>query len=70
MFKRKHPATGHRSIVNLKSGEAVDGVITQVTDDCYVIMGASLLTPGQNPSTMDGTVLVERENVSFIQLHG
>ncbi len=55
-------------IVNLKSGEALSGVLWQTRGRWYTLKNAALLTAGQKPTPIDGEAVIDRSNISFIQV--
>lgn len=56
-----------RAIVNLKSGQAIDAVLTSIEGEYYFLRDAQLLEDGLTPAAMDGEVLVHVSEVDFIQ---
>lgn len=54
--------------MNLKSGEALRGVLTRKTGPLLELRQVELLEAGKPPIPMDGASLVERSNVAFIQV--
>ncbi len=56
-----------RVVVNLRSGRAVEGVITAQDGPLLCVKDARLHEPGAEPSRVDGEVVVERSQVDFIQ---
>lgn len=58
-----------RVIINLKSadGKAIDGVLVGHAGPVLLVKGATLLRAGHEPVSMDGEVVVDRENIDFIQ---
>lgn len=59
-----------RVVVNLRSGRAVEGVITDRDGPLLVIADARVHEPGSEPSRVDGRVVIERAQVDFIQSLG
>lgn len=59
-----------RVVVNLLSGRAIEGVITDRDGPLLLIKDAVLHEPGAQPARMDGEVVVERTQVDFIQAVG
>lgn len=68
MFNRRPPLLGRTVLVNLRSGNAVGGVVTHDGKDCLVVRGVTVHEPGSDPAPADGEVLIERTNVDFIQM--
>jgi hypothetical protein len=62
----------HRSvIVNLRSGNAVRGVLVDERGPLIEIRKASVFEPGKpQPIEVDGTVVIERSNIDFVQVVG
>ena len=56
-----------RAILNLKSGQAIDALLTDVDGEYYFLRNAQLLEDGLTPAAMDGEVLVHLSEVDFIQ---
>lgn len=57
-------------LVNLHSGRAFRGALVEVRGDLLMLKNAALIEPGSDPIPVDGTVVVERRNVDFIQVIG
>lgn len=55
-------------IVNLKSGETLSGVAWQTRGRWLTLRRAALLTAGQPPAAIDGEVVIDRSNISFLQV--
>jgi hypothetical protein len=66
----KHPGLNRKVMVNLYSGNAIEGVLTQKTRDLYLVRAAILHEPGSEPVPMDGEIAIEPVNVDFVQLLG
>lgn len=56
-----------RVIVNLVDGSAIDGVFFKQDGPLLVITNATLLEPGAQPVELDGDLVIERNQVRFIQ---
>lgn len=56
-----------RIIVNLKSGQSLDGVLIRQVGQLLFLREAMLLGAGDNPIQIDGEVIVERSEIDFIQ---
>lgn len=67
MFK-KNPAIRHKVLINLLSGNGIEGVITQQVGHHYVLKGATVHEVGQQPAPADGEIVVDAANVDFIQI--
>jgi hypothetical protein len=62
--------TRRRVLVNLQDGKAFSGVLWAKRGPLLVLRGAELLEPGCDPAPLDGDVLIERPQISFIQTSG
>lgn len=68
MFRR-HPAIGRKVIVNLFSGNAIEGVMTHRVADQYIVRAAVLHQPGTDATPpADGEIVIDAANVDFIQM--
>lgn len=54
-------------IVNLKTGRAFSGVVWEERGDLLVLRAAELMEPGRQPVTVEGDVVLDRQNIDFIQ---
>lgn len=64
-------AVRDRVLVNLQNGEAVTGVLWSRRGRLTVIRDAAVMTPGQrDPRPVDGDVIVDRAQVTFVQRVG
>jgi hypothetical protein len=65
-------ATGlrRRVLVNLVDGRAFTGILHARRRNLLVLKNASLLEKGLSPVELDGTVVVERDRVDFMQVAG
>lgn len=57
-----------RVMINLKSGQAIDGLLVRHDGPLLFIAEASLHEGGGSPVPLDGQALVERQNIDFIQI--
>lgn len=57
-----------RVVVNLKSGQAIDGLLTRQQGPLLFISKATLHEGGDNPVPIDGEAVIERQTVDFIQI--
>lgn len=66
----QHPAIARAVVVNLISDKdaAVSGVLWQSRGAYLVLKRAELLRPNQAPLPIDGEVVIDRANVSFLQV--
>lgn len=58
-----------RVVVNLKSGAAVEGVLYR-TGSPLEVKDATVHEPGAEPAKADGSILIDRANVDYIQIVG
>lgn len=70
MLAFRRLALRRRVLVNFKSGKAVEGILTRKAGPLLEIRQAQLHEAGRPPVPMDGTVLIERSNVDFMQVVG
>lgn len=69
MFNRRRPSLlNRRVLVNLVSGNALDGVCTHECADGLVLRGVTVHAADSEPAPADGEILVDRINVDFIQV--
>lgn len=54
-------------IVNLKNGRAFRGILWSENGDLLVLRNAVLFAAGEEPTDVDGDVIVERHDIDFIQ---
>jgi len=59
-----------RVLVNLTGGQAVEGVLWTRSGRSVVLKDARLHEVGAEPVSMDGEVVIDRDKVDFIQIHG
>lgn len=58
----------HRRVVlNLKSGHAVAGYVTERKGDLFVVRDAQLAEPGSDPVAVDGELVVDKHEILFVQ---
>jgi hypothetical protein len=64
------PAIYQTVVVNLiaEPDTAISGVLWKARGPWLVLRKASLMKPSLQPMTIDGDVIVHRDNVSFIQV--
>lgn len=62
-----NPALDRKVIVNLDSGNAIEGICTKVKPT-YLIRAAILHTVGSEPTPVDGEISIDPINVDFVQL--
>lgn len=56
-----------RVLVNLHSGRAITGVLWARRGRSLVLKSAELLEPGNAPVVMDGDVILDRDQVEYVQ---
>lgn len=57
-----------RVIVNLQSGRAFRGVLYETRGTLIHLKNAELIEPGMSPVPIEGSILIERGHVDFIQV--
>lgn len=66
---RKHPAIGRKVLVNLFSGNAIEGVLTHRVADQYILRAALIHEPGSDATPQaDGEIVIDAANVDYIQM--
>jgi hypothetical protein len=55
-------------LLNLKTGEALSGVLWSTNGPWFVLRQASALTVGSKPAAIDGEAVVHRDNIAFVQV--
>jgi hypothetical protein len=61
------PVLARRVVVNLKSGRAVDGLLVKRSGDLLFLREATALEPGAEPARLDGSAVIARADIDFIQ---
>lgn len=70
MLRSHRYVVRRRVIVNLKTGNAIAGVIVRQAGELLVLKDAELHEPGSSgPVPIDGEAVVSIANVDFIQAH-
>lgn len=59
--------TRTRVVVNLKTGVGVEGVLYR-TGSPLEVKDATVHEPGAEPAKADGSILIDRNNVDYIQI--
>lgn len=68
MFKR-HSAVGRNVLVNLFSGNAIEGVCTFDGRKAMILRGAVVHEPGvEQAMPADGEVRIDQANVDYVQM--
>ncbi|UXE04978.1 RNA binding protein [Gordonia phage Lton] len=58
-----------RVVINLKSGTAVIGVVTEKKRTFCVVRDAAVVAPGApGPTPADGEIVVDRGEIDYIQI--
>lgn len=70
MLAWRRVALHHRVSVALKTGKAITGVLVRSRGPLLELADAHLLEGGRPPQPLDGTVVIERTNVDFVQVLG
>jgi len=66
---RRHRAVDRKVLVNLRSGNAIEGVCTYDGRDQMIVRGALVHeVGGQGAVPADGEVRIDRANVDYIQM--
>lgn len=60
--------TRQRVLVNLIDGRAFDGILFRRRGPLLELRDVQLLEPNSEPVSVDGSVIVERPRVAFIQV--
>ena len=57
-----------RVVVNLRSGQAIQGLLVRQSGPLLFLAEAQLLEGNSNPVPIDGQAVVERPGIDFIQI--
>lgn len=57
-----------RVVVNLRSGQAVDGLLVRQAGPLLFIAEGQLMEGNSSPIPLDGQAVIERQNIDFIQV--
>jgi small nuclear ribonucleoprotein (snRNP)-like protein len=60
----------NKVLVNLKTNKAFKGVLTEEKGKVIVLNDVELIEPNTESVKMAGSVLIEKENIDFIQIIG
>jgi hypothetical protein len=55
-------------LINLKTGEALSGVLWKTRGRWMVLRNATLMVESQAPRKIDGDAVIDRANVAFLQV--
>lgn len=70
LFATRRLATRKRVLVSLRSGSAVTGVLWARKGRSLVLKSAELLEPGTEPVPLDGELVLDRDQVDYMQVAG
>lgn len=56
-----------RVLVNLTTGQAIEGVLLRQSGPLLIVANATLLEPDSEPAPLDGEAVIERDRVAFVQ---
>lgn len=70
VFSTRRLASRQRVLVALRSGRAVTGVLWARRGRSLVLKSAEMLEPGQEAILMDGDVVLDRDQVEYVQVAG
>jgi small nuclear ribonucleoprotein (snRNP)-like protein len=57
-------------VVNMESGRAFEGILYAKRGPLLILRNVVMHEPGAAPTSVDGGVVVERDQVEFIQIVG
>ncbi|KIQ15331.1 hypothetical protein [Rhodococcus sp. MEB064] len=64
----KNLVVHRRVMINLKSSTAIEGVVTTSRGRLIEVKDAVVHQTGTQPAPVDGSIVIEKEHVDFIQL--
>lgn len=69
-FSQRPPCVLRTVIVNLKNDReaAIRGILWETRGPWFTVTEAQLLTSGAAPAPLDGSAVVHRDNVAFLQV--
>lgn len=70
VFAARRLASRRRVLVSLRSGRALTGLLWARRGRCLVLKSAELLEPGAEAVPMDGDVILDRDQVEYVQVAG
>lgn len=70
MYPFRRFVVHRRVVVNLRSGRAIEGVVVERDGPLLVVADARVHEPGADAQAMDGRVVIERDQIDFIQALG
>lgn len=68
MRRRRRSLERKFVLVALKSGASLRGVLWSHAGDLYVLRHAEYLEPHREPVILDGSLVVDLDNVEFVQV--
>lgn len=68
MFAWRRTALRRRVVVSLKTGISVSGVLWAKRGSIIILKRAEILEAGRPPTPADGEIVIESENVDFVQV--
>lgn len=68
MFSFRRTLVRRRVVVNLLSEKAFTGILWAQRGPLVVLRDVALHEPGAEPQAVDGEVVVERDQIEFIQI--
>ena len=66
----KRLAYSKRVLVNLKSGAAFRGYLVKELGQLIVLQQAEIIEPGAEAVAAQGEILIEKNNIEFVQIIG
>lgn len=70
MFSFRRTLTRKKVVVNLRTSRAFVGILWARRGPLLVLRNVTMHEPGAAPAPVDGEVVVERDQVEFIQVTG
>lgn len=70
VFSARRLAARKRVLVSLTSGRAVTGLLWARRGRSLVLKDAQMLEPGQEAIPMDGELVLDRDQVEYVQVAG
>lgn len=68
MFSFRRTLVRRRVVVNLLTDKAFAGILWAQRGQLVVLRDVTLHEPGAEPAAVDGEVVVERDQIEFIQI--
>lgn len=70
MFDFRRTLVRKKVVVNLHSDRAFVGILWAKRGPLLILRNAVMHEPGAEPSVVDGQIVIERDQVEFIQITG